>query len=996
MRNALPAGGQKFVEDFIRRTCRPDFRTFEHAFSTHAVTALWLSTLPDFIIPAHADYIRDWACGCADRISDFPCQTFGKKQLPKTDDYRARFLEHLQLGAQLSVPATGPFGALVPAGVQRGWISRDHAFGICLVALECAQRPGDRKKWVGILSTTLAITDEELCSHVEVFAGVLSTGEAPVVETIGVPLIRLVPADKLGDIAVVCLFTKTNKALVAVLAALHARIQNLSQAHTADIAMLIGSRVEQLAQQRNAQVKKAASTLLEDLHFSPDIASHSDDSANVNEPTVVPWRPIPPLWSIERFSLPACTAHELALRVAAINTFGIHTGDLRDEEFLYIAHDLRRSAPDSYSREISRLQNFPVDNLADTGSVEWKEPSWAVSLPMMRTLCVLSHAESIPTVLSLPTWVDYSISTEDFCSRLEEYDKAGLAVYSPDLLLAVFRLDDIAAALEHTTNSTVPIVGVDGQPVAHTIGEIISFIASHDSLHAQESQVTLTPSGDEKCSCEILCDSLRTIANLFPHKTYLSCSYDLFPHSDKDVFNLVRWFEDSFAFLGPIALQAACSRAPLAPEVCVNLLGAQRTKDPKILSQCRQALHTAFDRGLIHPDHLKGTDLDYDYFPQNIAAFAHAMRECAEEGFLSIIWPVLDGIVEASAQKQRLFAGTAEIAALMDDLAPSVIHAVKTGEASDKNLQVPGLRLLAQRKGKSQAVVTAKEAVEKLPAQEATAGDGVEKPQLQAPENFEHLWPEQAGCTPHVDDGVTVTNFALVASHTNKKRAEITLSVPGFSDPIVVRKHGWFYDIEEEGQVGCLKGEEDGYLYKEGNSFFFSPWRNRNKQTDSPLRGVQPDEFPNFLSLVVIASLSDEYSMHGARMSVRTMIRKNRFCGSASAHNFMEQLVQCADFAPHRCVNMMAEVPETFPWLWPAVTVPLSYAASCATPPTWTSRILDFAIEHAGILAEATRRGYIPATKWDSLHALAAMKKKCAAKTKAQRLTELFDSYESS
>lgn len=63
-------------------------------------------------------------------------------------------------------------------------------------------------------------------------------------------------------------------------------------------------------------------------------------------------------------------------------------------------------------------------------------------------------------------------------------------------------------------------------------------------------------------------------------------------------------------------------------------------------------------------------------------------------------------------------------------------------------------------------------------------------------------------------------------------------------------------------------------------------------------------------------------------------------------------------------------------------------ACSCCTL-KWLNRVLDNALYHGEVLAEATCRGLIPAEEWQALETLATPKKKTAAVAKAQKLRAL-------
>ncbi|MDO5099496.1 MAG: hypothetical protein Q4D85_12190 [Corynebacterium sp.] len=981
--------GPKYAEEFIDRTCRADFRVWEHAFAHRAGIAMWLGTLPDFTVPAHVGYLRDWACLCADRITDYPAELLTDEPLPEKEDLKPRFYEHLAQGVQLNVPATGPFGALIPAAIDIGWLTRQQGLDLVLQALECAQRPGDRKKWSEILSDTLAITAEEIAAHGELFAGLLSTGEAPLVETFGLPLIASATGVQLADIAMSCLFVKTGKALTAVLKALHARLEKLPENDRLELCSLIGPRVTELSNQRNAGVKKAATALLSLCEVQP--ATATADTAT----DALPWKSVPPVWHLPLFDAPSPGISTLAHLVETLNTFEGATSDVRDEEFVVVAHHLLRDDTATFTRGIKRLNEYFFNQATSKILSPWEAPQWESSLVDMRTQAVFCYADTMPALLSTPTWVDYAISVADFCARITEYEKESLPVYAPDFLLAVFRLEDLKEAAAQLKGCTVGIVGIDNSPVEKNVAEVLDLLSADEELNSRMYGEPSTKESNLNWFYNELPKILNKIPNLLHPKTYITCAYEMFPRSNHERFDMLAWTSYSHPTLGHIATQAARSIKPLESEVAVNLLGVQRDQEPEVRAECRQALLDAFDRGLIEPEKLNATDLDQSSFPTNLAGFAHAMREVAEEGLLSVVWPVLDGLLVASGKSQRLFAGTAEIAALMADLAPSVAQALAVGDAPARYGAVPGLRSLAQRKGKSQAVVMAREAVAALPDHEGPTAEVVDKQTATEPIDFDTQWIARASEKPRIIDGARLSGFRLADSHTKKKTAELTLDIPGFDEPVIVNKSGWFHDIEAEAQVQCEKGGESGFLYFESGTFFFSRWRNRKDNTHAPLT-VKPTKHSDFVFLVVIGCLASEYEVEWARNCVTTMMREGTFCPPETVQEATQQLVQFAEFSPARCVWLIDKNPMTVAYLWPIITASLQHAASKETPPNWTAKVLACALNHAELFAEATRRGKIPAEQWDSLSVLAQAKKKTAAKTKAQQLRDiLFGSAES-
>ena len=60
-------------------------------------------------------------------------------------------------------------------------------------------------------------------------------------------------------------------------------------------------------------------------------------------------------------------------------------------------------------------------------------------------------------------------------------------------------------------------------------------------------------------------------------------------------------------------------------------------------------------------------------------------------------------------------------------------------------------------------------------------------------------------------------------------------------------------------------------------------------------------------------------------------------------------------------------------------------------PPTWVNRVLDVALRYAPYLAEAAKRGFIPAedSRWEGLSEIAFSGAKAASSAKAKQLLKI-------
>ncbi|WP_158408217.1 hypothetical protein [Corynebacterium mustelae] len=425
------------------------------------------------------------------------------------------------------------------------------------------------------------------------------------------------------------------------------------------------------------------------------------------------------------------------------------------------------------------------------------------------------------------------------------------------------------------------------------------------------------------------------------------------PNFGDGVFRSLVWRNGKNPVMVAMAIECSRRAKPLSPRVAMNLLAVQRATDPETAQLLHKAVTNTWRRGLLIPGVSDVGQLDWGAELSQIPPLVTALRELADKGMLAVVWDVFDQLLGRIATMQRLPAGTLEIVTACEYYLPTVPNEART---------LPGLRLFAQRAGKSEAVRLAQQVVAQLPAADVPTGGRVDK--QEAGERFERIWPTSAGTKPHTDDGVRIS------AYTRNPQEEITLTVPGIEHPITVAQCN-------PTSLTCLKQGRKGSLYTDGTQVLFSPWARKST--------TQSNDSPPFVSLVLLAQLG-----LGATDNPWRHYR-NQLCGATSIRIFVEQLLHFPDFRPDMCLKAITGNPETLPWLWPVITVALTHAAACTTPPVWAARVLTFACEHAPILAEATRRGHIPATEWDSLDTLAAMSKKCAAKTKAQQLHTFFN-----
>lgn len=134
--------GPAFAVRFIDGVCRASLRMWEHSCSFHGGAAVRLVADLRLEVPQNVDYLKDWVALALEQVAIELRDASDGRQPPRDPATAWRFMEHLAAAAALGVPATGPFGRLVPLAVSGGWIERDAAVALSFQALDSAQRRG--------------------------------------------------------------------------------------------------------------------------------------------------------------------------------------------------------------------------------------------------------------------------------------------------------------------------------------------------------------------------------------------------------------------------------------------------------------------------------------------------------------------------------------------------------------------------------------------------------------------------------------------------------------------------------------------------------------------------------------------------------------------------------------------------------------------------------------------------------------------------------------
>jgi hypothetical protein len=498
-------------------------------------------------------------------------------------------------------------------------------------------------------------------------------------------------------------------------------------------------------------------------------------------------------------------------------------------------------------------------------------------------------------------------------------------------------------------------------------------------------------------------DSLRDFPNRLGN--YMSGSFSLFPHWGDVSLRGVRWIDAVDHAQGLVMRQAARRAAPLPPGASVNFMASLRSLTPDAAEDSLLALTEAWERGLLRPGVADVAFLDWSTEPpSNLTALAAALEGVAADGLLSVVWPILDELVGASLKAPRLIAGTAELAELMLALLPEVEAAIAKGLADKAALRLPNVRALARRNGSSRAVSAAQKLVGLLPFMEAPKEEPA-APVMERP--FDEVWPQPQKAAQLIEDGVTV---AVTWASEDKKQLLFTLTLPGINDRVFQMNSDWTYPMKSEGQCQAYSAapgtvslnrarENMVWLHwdVEQKNMMICAQRNWVDANDNTRKNIQVPPLPFSLLTVVVGLLAqDGDAVYSASRMLRKCVENGQI-DDRIVRKALQLLLSFPAISPAKLVRCLEQDVTLLPVLWPVFTESLQSAgvlvAGGNPPPVWVNRVLDNALRYAPYLAEAAKRGLIPAqeAKWTGLSEIASAKAKSTAVAKAQKLREFLE-----
>jgi len=1022
---AIMDRGENYAIQFISAAESGNRRAWEHSLSVLGMLCLKLLHRMNLPIPESVEYMKDWAAASAVILlgakKDY---LFDDSFTLEKGEILRRFIEHIEKGISLNMPATGPFANLLFFGVENHLLSKEAAKEYIFDALYIAKRPGDRKAWVELLDK-LGCAEKDFMDRAENLIPLLGLGESPLLERFAPVLIENISEELLYPVLISCTSAKVKKTKKMLLNSVLKREKPKSANDFAEWLFLY-------LQDENQSI----AGLAEKLALSWGIALEQEESTKDLQGL---WRESPKLWEVPRFSLGEGTAESLTDMVALLSNRKECVEDLLFEQFLALANQIAYKNPEEAKISLAGIPNSDSGILwtlgrwargIETKPVEesrqrfWQGEKEIVKIEFrelltMRRENLFRTMGQWPCLLSTPSFEDLSISIEDFLERLSLYRAEKFSYVSePDLQLALTRLDMEIFSKEDRSGYTDKLKGIDLK-IQLPSGEFVQDEEGKDILlgeliaaYLQDPYVEpdFFPGETPYWKVELkMPESLKAL----PYRLSYSHNalFSIFPNwGDYSLTAVHRDFE-VYHGQGIILRQLARRRKPLSKGALMNWIAVFGRLSDENAEDALKANREAWERGLLLPGLADISYLDWSGGElSNLANLAAAMDFMANEGMLSLVWKAACDTVEQALKMPRILAGTAEIVKFLRDYLDEVIFAVENKLASKEALEMKPIRILAGKSGSSKAVSYAKEILEKLGTIENTSKSktiaSVETP---APADFEKVWLPLPEGKSLLEDHVTFRVKGLEL-RKNEKVFQFDLDLPEDSEcsyRVVIA--GWLYGLAHEGQVSGTKidrrGDRNGKMIEEEKEVWlhydkekgkivvseFRNWRGGNK---SPLEGEATPYSKLFLSFAVALLAQDGESIYGAKSLFKELVQSGTL-SLESLREITRLLLSYEEISPAKLVRIVEKERELLSICWGMLSECIKDAGAktveTGKPPAWINRILDICIYYAAYLREAAKRGYISKEDalWPGLLEIVNCGAKSTAVKKAKELAEI-------
>ena len=1043
---AIMDRGENYAVNFISATESSNRRAWEHSLSVLGMLCLKLLHRMNLPIPESVEYIKDWAAASSVILlgakKDY---LFDDSFTLEKEEILRRFVEHIEKGISLNMPATGPFPDLLFFGVENHLLRKEAAKEYIFDALYIAKRPGDRKAWVELLDK-LGCAEKDFMDRAENLIPLLGLGESPLLERFAPVLIENISEELLYPVLISCTSAKVKKTKKMLLNSVLKREKPKS---ANDFAEWISLYLQ--------DEDKSIAGLAEKLALSWGLALEQEESTKELQGL---WRENPKLWEVPRFSFGDKTAESLTDMVALLSDRKECVEDLLFEQFLALANKIAYKNPEEAKISLAGIPNSDSGTLwtlgrwargIETKPVEesrqrfWQGEKEIVrieyrELLTMRRENLFRTMGQWPCLLSTPSFEDLSISIEDFLERLSLYRAEKFSYVSePDLQLALTRLDmetfsqeDISKCKEERSKCVEKLQELDLK-IQLPSGEFLQDEEGKDILlgelivaYLQDPYVEpdFVPGETHYWKVELkMPESLKAL----PYRLSYSHNalFSIFPNwGDYSLTAVHRDFE-VYHGQGIILRQLARRRKPLSKGALMNWIAIFGRLSDENAEDALKANREAWERGLLLPGLADISYLDWSGGElSNLANLAAAMDFMANEGMLSLVWKAACDTVEQALKMPRFLAGTAEIVKFLRDYLDETIFVVEKKLASKEALEMKAIRILAGKSGSSKAVSYAKEILEKLDSTEteqiqSAKNTGLRENQgtidntsqsktiatMETPADFERVWLPLPEGKSLLEDHVTFRVKGLEL-RKNEKVFQFDLDLPEDSDcsyQVVIA--GWLYALAHEGQVSAGKIDRNGELIEEENVAWlhydsaqekivvseFRNWRGRNK---SPLEGEATPYSKLFLSFAVALLAQDGDSIYGANSLFKELVQSGTL-PLKTLREITRLLLSYEEISPAKLVRIAEKERELLSicWgmLWECIKDAGAKTAETGKPPVWINRILDICIYYAAYLREAAKRGYISKEDalWPGLLEMANCGAKSTAVKKAKELAEI-------
>jgi len=983
--------GAKFAASLIQSAYK--------TWPMHDDTAILLVDVLNLDIPQNANYIHDWML-CV-RIATGLDSHHWKEFADNIKEVALkRFDEHIHTGFEVNVHS-GELRQITVLGVQHGLLERTETLPLIYTALDAAVSPSDRKNFLQLLDD-LNITDQELSARTQAFIPLLATGDNVIVNRLAPTLIAHASEDILAEVILSSLSAPTKKARLLVLKAAQKR-------QCPPDAEELASWLTLFAADKDKSIAAAAAKLI--ATWGIVVEKISEEEAEIQGL----WQDTPPLWQVPAFETGDISQTALTDLVAELFTRpegSIH--DITVERMMAVVTSLAYTNIEDVRIGLSGLREDQLWSIPTLFFLaQWNEDDLDgakisgryLKLPILcRNLQLIANLGKVPSMLSTPSKEDLSVTVPDLAARLTEYGRLGISALKQDLFVALCRLDvatQTAESVKMLEAAKVQIIRHDGKvertllKVANAAQIVLDYLSdpftekhlsmpknrySEDALKMPKSLTLFHTTAKHVCAEEL---------------------FSLFPHFGDIALRSVGWNQGYTTHdTGLILRQVARRKEPLPTGGAINFLSAQRSLSPREQDDATLAVTEAWERGLLRPGVADIKLLDWnDEPPSNLALFATALESIARDGMLSVVWPIMDGLVETSLEATRMLAGTAELAEVMAELLPEVLFAVQNGKTDKTALNLPGVRVLAARGGSSKAVEAARKIAALLPKLDVPDVPA-KKPAATMEIPFDKLWPKCTAPNTIIEDGVTMQ----ITLPDKAKQFLFSLTLPDVADSVFLVSKGWTYDLEAEGQCQAQAATPGttalayNFAYDADNVYL--QWCEdsgammvNDSRDREGYRGKKRNQIPklsqSLLTLAIALLAQDGDTIYYSKDLVKKFIAKDQI-NQYVMYYAVQTILQNPDVSPAKLARLLEKDVTFLPVMWPILTESIKFAGQKVAAGEkllqWTNRILDIALRYAPYLKEAAARGFMLDTQWEGLESIANAKMSSTAVAKAKEL----------